>query len=116
MAPNALFFRRRSAADTGAAETSVARARFAMTNGNPWCKLPSVERVLRSDVVSETRLRGFFPDRNGSEDGQGDARPGAQPRREIRAKSGSWDQNKTFLPGDQLRAEVVPSGQLALAQ
>jgi hypothetical protein len=34
----------------------------------------------------------------------------------FEAKSGSWDHNKTFLPGEQLRVEVVSSSQLALTR
>ena len=34
----------------------------------------------------------------------------------FEAKSGSWDQNKTFLPGDQLRVDVASSGQLVLTR
>ena len=32
------------------------------------------------------------------------------------AKSTSWDRNQTFLPGEQLRIEVAPSGQIALTR
>jgi hypothetical protein len=34
----------------------------------------------------------------------------------FQAKSTSWEQNATFLPREQLRIEVVSSGQLALAR
>jgi hypothetical protein len=34
----------------------------------------------------------------------------------FEAKTQSWDRNEVFKPGDQLRVEVVSSGQLALTR
>jgi hypothetical protein len=58
--------------------------------------VPRTETVLKTDKVTLVLER--------SRDGK------------FEAKSGSWDQNKTFLPGDQLRVAVVSPGQLALTR
>ena len=34
----------------------------------------------------------------------------------FEAKTQTWDRNEVFLPGEQLRIEVVSSGQLALTR
>jgi hypothetical protein len=34
----------------------------------------------------------------------------------FQVKTASWDQNETFLPGEQLRIEVVSSAQVALTR
>ena len=64
----------------------------------------------------ETRLRGFFARSGGLLTDKTTLFLERGKEGKFEAKSTSWEQNATFLPGEQLRIEVVSSGQIALTR
>jgi len=81
------------------------------------------DSVTREGVVchnhgvnrSEARLRGFSQTETLLKTDKATVALEAARDGKFEAKTTSWDRNATFLPGDQLRIEVV-SGQLVLTR